>query len=423
MGLLASAQYLFTDAAFDSCYIKKKGQIIVNTWSGTPLKAMGKHEAKCDYTYGDIQKNLIIADFITAQSGFMIEKLTDAYGIAQLSNGKILYSGNPGNTVFFDEKRSVEMCSKLGFDGKNVYAYMPAWRGTMRQKETIRLIDTLSYYFQELDKKLGDDDLLLLKLHPNVEKKMSLTKYNHIAPFPEEYGTNDVLNAVDGLITDYSSVLFDFANTKKKIILFPFDYEAYKHDRGLYFDLNEMPFPVVYNASDLAYEMHCGISYDDTEFLKQYCTYDSADAAKTICERVLFGTEGCREALVENNGKENVIIFVATLPLNGLTGSVLNLLNNLDLSKRNYFACVIGQQMVNYPERMKKLPDGVGVTVISGGWISTKEEQAALDAYYLRNNKSRAVVKLVDKFYSREAERYFGWFIYNHCVQFFGYDK
>lgn len=423
MELLASAQYLVTDAAFDSCYIKKEGQVIINTWNGTPLKAMGKDEAKCCYTYGNIQKNLIIADYLISSCKFMADTITDAFGLENLSNGTVLYSGYPKNAVFFDKERSVFMRDKLGFEGKNVFVYMPTWRGTDKRKDTIKTIDTLRYYFQELDEKLNDNDLLLLKLHPAFEKNISLSRYKHIAPFPTGYETNDVINAADGLVTDYSSVLFDFANTRKKIILFPYDYEAYRYDRGVYIDFEQMPFPVVYNASDLADEMHSAINYDDTEFLEKYCTYDRSDAAKVICERVFFGLKGCDEVQVKNNGKENVIIFVATLPLNGLTGSVLNLFNNLDLAKRNYYACVIGKQMVNYPERMKKLPDGVGVIVIEGGFISTKEEQIALDGYYLRNKKNKSVIKLVDNFYRREAERYFGGFIYHHCVQFFGYDK
>ena len=65
-----------------------------------------------------------------------------------------------------------------------------------------------------------------------------------------------MLNAVDCLITDYSSVFFDYANTKRKVILFAYDHKEYLGDRGLYFPLEDMPFPKVYNYEELALELN-----------------------------------------------------------------------------------------------------------------------------------------------------------------------
>lgn len=423
MQLLASAEFLFTDTSFDLRYIKKKGQVIVNTWHGTPLKLMGKRVTTCKYEYGNIQKNLAMSDYLVAPSDFMIDVMVDSYGVTNLSAGKVLYSGYPRNSVFFDRERDKKMREQLGFNGKNVYVYMPTWRGTLKKKESLRMLDILTYYFQEIDEKLDDNDIFLVKLHPFVKNEMDLSRYKHILPFPTEYETYDVLNAADGLVTDYSSVFFDFAITHKKIILFAYDYEEYKHDRGMYCDLEELPFPIVRDTTALVNEMHSGIEYDDADFLKQYCTYDRTDSAKVVCERVLLGKSGCKEAPVKNNGKENVIMYVEKLPLNGMTSAILSLLNNVDRTKRNYFACVISEGISKCPERLKKLPEDVEIIPLRGGFIMTTAEKVALKMFYKKNVNNSVVMKTIDGIFEREAQRYFGGFVYQHGIQYTGYEK
>ena len=71
-------------------------------------------------------------------------------------------------------------------------------------------------YLDVLDRCLDEDQLLLVKLHPFVGNGLNLSGYQHIQKFPEGYDTYEVLNMCDVLITDYSSVMYDFANSGKK---------------------------------------------------------------------------------------------------------------------------------------------------------------------------------------------------------------
>ena len=102
------------------------------------------------------------------------------------------------------------------------------------------------------------------------------------------------LNSVDALITDYSSVFFDYSITRKPIILYMYDYEEYMHDRGMYFDIKELPFRKIYDKEALrdclVNETFREDSYEnDMEYTEKYIQYDSIDAAKNMAELVFHG--------------------------------------------------------------------------------------------------------------------------------------
>ena len=94
--------------------------------------------------------------------------------------------------------------------------------------------------------------------------------YQHILPFPTEVSNYEFLNCADALITDYSSVFFDFSLTKKPIILFMYDYDTYLADRGLYMDVRSLPFRQIYKTDELVECLRSGAclqdDYSDTEY-------------------------------------------------------------------------------------------------------------------------------------------------------------
>ena len=95
----------------------------------------------------------------------------------------------------------------------------------MTKRKNKEQIQEIKMYFDEIDKKLTDDQILYIKLHVFVKSNIDCSEYKHIKEFPNEYETYDFLNVADILITDYSSVFFDYANTGKKNILIPYGKE------------------------------------------------------------------------------------------------------------------------------------------------------------------------------------------------------
>ena len=104
--IVALAKYLFTDTSFPLWYAKKKGQVITNTWHGTPLKMMGKDVYNRAFDMGNVEKNHLIADYLIYPSDYMKDIMVSAYFLNNLYQGKILCSGYPRNSVFFHPKEA-----------------------------------------------------------------------------------------------------------------------------------------------------------------------------------------------------------------------------------------------------------------------------------------------------------------------------
>lgn len=421
--LLATAKYLFLDTSFSRDYMKKEGQIITNTWHGTPLKLMGKDVKNRVYAMGNVQRNLQMADYLVYPNRYMKETMMTAYCLNNTYNGTILYSGYPRNSVFFDRTKEAEIRKALGYEKKTVYVYMPTWRGTLTDLKSEKQVAELEYLLGHLDQKMDDDMLILAKLHPFVKDGLDFSKLKHIERFPDGYETYELLNAADGLITDYSSVFFDYANSRKKIILWAYDFEAYLGERGVYADIKKMPFPIVKGIDGLLEEMKKGKEYDESNFLKEYGYCDNPDAAKYICKRVLFGEKLCREEKAEHNGKDNVFFYVSALAQNGLTTSIMSLVSQIDLTEKNYFAVFREKSLTSNPLRVGMLPEEFSVWPISAEPKLSLLDMLANHFYYANNKNSAWIQKRMDMIFRHEIIRHFGDVHIDYAIQFTGYEK
>lgn len=420
---LATAKYLFTDTSFNRTYVKKEGQIITNTWHGTPLKKMGRDVEDRAYAMGNVQRNLLAADYLIYPNDYMKEKMVDAYYLKGLYEGTILCEGYPRNSVFFHQEIGQDIKKELGLGNKQVFMYMPTWRGTVSNKNTEHLLAMTEYYLKPLDKQLRDDQVFYVKLHPFVSKDMNYSKYKHIKPYPDQYDAYEFMNMCDCLVTDYSSVFYDFANSRKKIILFAYDETEYLGERGTYVPLSSLPFPVVKTVKGLVHELNSPKNYDDTEFLKECCTYDAPDAAKRICKHVILGEKVCKEEKLPKNGKKNVLMYGSALAKNGLTTSLLNLFNNIDLSEKNYYVTFSEMALRRTPLRVAQIPEEVGILPMGSSASYTIMEAFAYALYFKMNKDGKFIQKYLDRLYQREIKKQFGEVPMDYFIQFAGYEK
>lgn len=419
---LATAKYLFTDTTFNRSFIKKEGQVIINTWHGTPLKKMGRDVEDRAYAIGNVQRNFLFSDYLIYPNEFMKKKMVDAYLLKELYDGTILCEGYPRNSIFFQKDAGQNIKKELALDNKQVFIYMPTWRGTVTSKNTDHLLAITDYYLIQLDKLLKDNQVFYVKLHPFVSKDMNYSKYVHIKPYPEQYDSYEFMSMCDCLVTDYSSVFFDYANSGKKIILFAYDETDYLGERGTYVPIDKFPFPVVKTVERLTEELNSSKNYDDTDFLKEYCTYDGPGAAERICKHVIIGENVCKEEKLAKNGKENVIMFGSALAKNGLTSSLLNLFNNIDVEKRNYYVTFSEFALKSNPTRVLQIPDKVGILPMSSTASYTFMEAIAYVQYFKRNKDSKFARKYLDRLYKRELIKQFGRIHIDSMIQFAGYD-
>ncbi|MFB9770456.1 CDP-glycerol glycerophosphotransferase family protein [Lactiplantibacillus modestisalitolerans] len=181
------------------------------------------------------------------------DKYAEGFGI---SKDKIAPLGIPRTDIFFDEPKKQRIRSRLEHDlpfikGKRVILFAPTFRGNGQQS---------AYYpfemlnFKEIYEALHDDYVFLLKIHPFVQNKPTLPYeyadfYYDVSDYRE---INDLLLVADQLITDYSSVCFEYALLKRPMIFFAPDLADYMQSRSFYFNYFDfIPGSLAENTTDL----------------------------------------------------------------------------------------------------------------------------------------------------------------------------
>lgn len=490
--LLATAGFLITDTTFPRRFIKRSGQIYMNTWHGTSFKKLGKDIPSGAYAIGNVQRNLLMTDYLVSPSRYAAEKLRDAHNLENLYQGTYIYAGYPRNQVFFRVTKGKGSDEPQESAGRSVvprqenagintepwqeragmsterqqekpvrkYCYMPTWRGVVTEQYTEEMkrgqVQEIKKYLDRLDRELEDCELLYVRLHPFVGQKISFEGYRHIRAFEEFTDPYETLAEADCLVTDYSSVFFDYANRKDgKIIFFLYDRNKFAAERDFYGDIEEFPFPVTQNITELLRELRTPKQYDDTEFRNKYCPFDGPDAAKKLCAMLLSGeqpesmgqpeymerpeTTGRSKSVKQaedigqysrilaeseaGNGKKNLLFYVGALKRNGLTTSFLNLMENINPEAFNYYASFQEEYLESEPLRLEVLPGFVKVAPISKGWNLTFMEALASFVIYKLGIDAPFFQKYLRRFYRREYTRNYGFARFDWCIHFSGYEK
>ena len=420
--ILATVNYIFTDTSLPRAYIKKDGQVYTNTWHGTPLKKMGKYNKGELHSMGNIQRNLLFSDYLVYPNDYMMEKMLDSYNIEGLFKGEILCEGYPRNSVFFNDNTD-EIKKKIGYADKELFVYMPTWKVENVGAKMKESLEEMKKMLLKIDALLSDNQVMLLKLHPMVRAAADVSGYKHIKAFPEGFEPYEVLSSCDALVTDYSSVFFDYANTRKKIVLFTPDRDSYDSSRGFYFPLSELPFTNTSTPEELVKALNTPKDYDDGEFIEKFCTYDNKDAAKNILSCVLKGEKACKIIIPAQSNKPKVLLYCGALLQNGITAAFKNLLGSIDLGERDYYYAIKQSAFMKNPERLDFLPDELKLYSISSGISFTFLEALAFVIFYKLNRTNGFVNKYVERAYAREFKKHFTDFSMDYVVNFSGYDK
>lgn len=419
--IISKAKYIINDNTFLPFFIKKKGQVYLNTWHGTPLKSLGKNIKNDMHNIGNSQKNFLMSDYLLYPNVYTKNHMIEDYMIKNLGcDINIIINGYPRNSIFFDEKQRKIVKKEMNLEKKQVIAYMPTWRGTVQKQ--INKKQNIADILSELDNKLKPNQILYVNLHPIEKATVNYDDYKNIKPFPSNYETYEFLNIADILITDYSSVFFDFANTKNKIILFPYDKEEYLSDRGLYMQLEELPFPIIYNINELVEEINTNKKYNDNKFRSEFCKFDNINATKQICEKVILNkNNNLKLEKLKGNGKENVLIYPGNLAPNGVTSSLRNLLQSIDRTKKNYYLLLDSRAVNNYQNELYEFSKYVDYITIKGKMNLNLFNKVIFSLFQAKIIKTSILMKFLEKYYKIEIKRILGESKIDTVIQFSGY--
>lgn len=261
----------------------RKNQVYVQCWHGTPLKRLGYDLEASDNSMNSIkeirEKYRTDAEkfsYIISPSPFCTEKFGTAWNLVATSQtNKIIEEGYPRNDRLInstDRERS-ELRNKLGVDGKRVILYAPTWRDNQHTSGTGYTYRT-EVDFDKLRKELGDDYVILFRAHYLVANSFDFDKYKGFVVDVSDYNDiNELYIAADMLITDYSSVFFDYANLHKPMIFYMYDLEQYANElRGFYITLDELPGPIVQDEDKLIEEIR---NIDNFRMDKKYQSFNA----------------------------------------------------------------------------------------------------------------------------------------------------
>jgi CDP-glycerol glycerophosphotransferase len=298
---MARSRYLIANDDMGTDYQKRAGQVYVQTWHGTPLKRIGFDIGQPRFISGTryfdvLAEDVAKWDLLISPNPFSTQIMRRAFRY----EGEILESGYPRNDVLHSgdaDTVAADVRRRLGLaDGKRVVLYAPTWRDNQYYASGRYRFD----FRLDLDRarqELGDDHVFLIRGHHHMAEDVPAgTRPDfaiNVTAYPD---ISELLLISDVLVTDYSSVMFDFAPTGRPMLFFAYDLEQYRDDlRGFYFNFEaEAPGPLLASSAGViaaladidAVSAQHRASYE--EFRAKFCPLDDGKAAARACDRI-FG--------------------------------------------------------------------------------------------------------------------------------------
>lgn len=409
--LLCTAKYLITEIKFQAKWIKKEGQVYINIWHGTPLKCLGLDKnTKSIHKDGRTQRNFIDADYLLYPNDYTREHMLDAYRIRNLTHAKALMCGYPRSSILLDKQKSKKsherlIHKRLAPDKKQVFAYMPTWRDNKKVED---LIEEMQYMLNSIDKNLKKDQVLYVNLHHKIDGNLDYSNFENIKKFPADMDNYEVLAGTDVLLTDYSSVFFDFLVTRRKVVLYCPDIDEYFKTRGTYTELKEMSFAKAYNMAELIKELNTPKDYDDEKDFQKYCNYDSINNAKNLCKIFADDEKDLTLLPVKGNGNPSIVIYSERLQQSKSTDLLREYTKIYDKNKWNLYISCLDEKVDPHKKSAYPMLEEIPVIGIHEGLLLTAAQTTAYKMYLENVIDFDKYIELVEESYALENRRVYG---------------
>jgi CDP-glycerol glycerophosphotransferase len=297
---LARAEFWVDNQGFPAGIIRRRQTTYIQTWHGSAFKRMGFDEPSVKQSTLTEQRRLrqMIGrfDHFLVRSEHDVRTLVKGLGVT----AEPLRAGYPRNDPLVtggDPEELAELRRRLRLedDGRTVVLYAPTFRTDEDGRPAARF--ELPFDLDRFARELGDTHVLLVRAHYLSTAVVPPGLRGTVIDVGDVHDVTPLMLLADALITDYSSVMFDYALRDRPMIFYTPDGEEYvAHQRGAYFDLAEhAPGPVVGDEDGLfaALADLDGVQHDHAErrrlFVERFGEYDTGTAAKAIVERFFAG--------------------------------------------------------------------------------------------------------------------------------------
>jgi len=303
--ILGFSKYWITNSRMPKNIIKPKHTTYLQTWHGTPLKKLvfdmedvHMPNTTADNYKANFYKESRNWDYLLSPNRYSTEIFERAFRFDKA----ILEYGYPRNDILYHGNNQAKINSlknKLKIPlAKKVILYAPTWRDNQFYKVGHYKFD-LPLDLLQLKQKYEEDCVILLRMHYLVAENFDLEPYRgFVYDFSQKVDISELYLVADLLITDYSSVFFDYANLRRPMIFYMYDIKEYRDIlRGFYFDIEkEAPGPIVKNMQELceAFEefkrqgKYLCSEANYQKFYEKYCYMENGNSAEALVESVII---------------------------------------------------------------------------------------------------------------------------------------
>jgi len=277
---------------------KRNGNIFLQTWHGTPLKRLAFDIDEISSATARYKKQIYNQsrdwDYLIAPNQFS----GDIFKRCFLYDKMMLNTGYPRNDILHREDKeelSLSIKKKLKLPlNKKIILYAPTWRDD-EYYDKGKYKFALQLDLKILENHLSSDYIILLRTHYFIADKLDLDSNSNFVYNMSDYDDIAELYLIsDVLITDYSSVFFDYANLKRPMLFYMYDLEKYRDVlRGFYIDIEEeLPGPILQTTEEVLWalqdiqllEQQYHRKY--TEFYNKYCNWEDSKASEAVAKSV-----------------------------------------------------------------------------------------------------------------------------------------
>lgn len=434
--VLATAKWLITDNTFPPYFSRREGQRYLNTWHGTPMKTLGKRIKGGQMDHKNAARNFLHVTHFATPNEFTAQVMLEDNDVAHLFTGIAAVTGSPRYDetarILGDSSAQQRVRSSVGLGNteKKVILYAPTWRGDLKNRRAD--ITGISETLKVLSKYTECE--VVFRGHPLDEAELAETSLGPVNIVPTEVSTNEVLGIADLLVTDYSSVAFDFVPSGKPIVIYAYDFEAYEAERGFSISpetVTDNTCRTLGQLDDAIQEFAAGTlsSKWDRSIWENVLEAEDGHAAQRTVD-FLLGKDDTGFRILDTSvsrKKTEVLLYQGSFMPNGITSSFQALSKYLCDTERGVTivlepgALFADDQRV---ERFYELDARARVLARVGQQQVTAEERWVIDRFNsIHRFESAEMEEIYWSAFAREARRLFGSSLFDVAICFEGYAR
>lgn len=235
--LLSACCWVTNSSVERGLSFKGKSAFYFNTWHGTPIKKMGSDIGYSSQAFASKGKDSTI-DIMLAQGQYEADIFSRVFNI---NIDKFRIIGLPRNDELVPNEYNHQLireriCEKLNIPiNKKIILYAPTFREYLKEDSNCIIAPPID--LKKWQRKLSDNYVILFRAHYEITKALNIVESDFMHDVSDYGNLNELMIASDILISDYSSIFFDYSILDKPMLCFAYDYEEYATKRGLYFDM------------------------------------------------------------------------------------------------------------------------------------------------------------------------------------------